>query len=150
MDSNMRTVIVTCIAIWFATCGGSLAQTSQDAQFVVIGNGVGDQELTKAKLRTIFRGEQQYWADNRRILLVLPSSKFSQVESIMNHIYNQRATSVHKFWLSLVFQGRAQAPVFVDDPQEVVDYVGKNKGAIGVIINGSVSVPNAYIIRVSQ
>lgn len=119
-------------------------------QFVVFGNGIGVEELTKARLRTIFRGEQQYWADNMRILLVLPSSKFSQADDIMKYIYDQRATAVHKYWLSLVFQGRAQAPIFVDDAQDVIDYVVKNKGAIGVLIKASVAIPDSKVIRVLE
>jgi len=146
----MRSTLVICIAVWLATCGGSIAQQSQEMEFVVIGNSVGVEELTKARLRTIFRGEQQYWADNTRILIVLPSAKFSQADDIMRYIYDQRATVVHKYWLSLVFQGRAQAPVFVDDPQEVIEYVVKNKGAIGVFIKASATIPNSRVIRVLE
>lgn len=125
-----------------------MAQSSQGDQFVVIGNNTGLQDLTKARLRIIFRGEQQYWSDNGRILIVLPSAKHSQANEIMRYIYDQRATAVHKYWLSLVFQGRAQAPVFVDNSQDIVEYVSKNKGAIGVLINASETIPNSLVIRV--
>ena len=40
---------------------------------------------------------------------------------------------MQKYWLSLVFQGRTSPPVFLDSDAEIIAYVLKTPGAIGVI-----------------
>ena len=43
------------------------------------------------------------------------------------------AFDYQKHWLSLVFQGRANAPVFVKDEKEVIEYIQQHEGAIGLL-----------------
>jgi hypothetical protein len=43
---------------------------------------------------------------------------------------------LNKFWLALVFQGKAKAPVFYGSSTDVENYVAQNPGAIGVVEAG--------------
>jgi ABC-type phosphate transport system substrate-binding protein len=43
---------------------------------------------------------------------------------------------LNKFWLALVFQGKAKAPVFYGSSTDVENYVTQNPGAIGVVEAG--------------
>ena len=40
-----------------------------------------------------------------------------------------------RFWLSLVFQGRANPPIYLDNNQKIIEYINENEGAIAVIID---------------
>ena len=48
-------------------------------------------------------------------------------------IYNMSSDELKKFWLALVFEGKADAPVFFNTVSEVESFVAENPGAIGVI-----------------
>jgi len=43
------------------------------------------------------------------------------------------AFEFQKHWLSIVFQGRANAPVFLNSEEEVLAYIRGHKGAIGLL-----------------
>jgi hypothetical protein len=58
--------------------------------------------------------------------------------------------AMQRYWLGLVFQGRASAPVFVDSAAEVLSYVQEHPGAIGMVPMGSKGVPDAMLIKVVQ
>ena len=69
------------------------------------------------------------------MIIVLPSSKHTNAEKISEYIYSKSFYGVKKFWLSIVFQGRFSAPHFMDSDEEIVEFVSKNKGAIGLVSN---------------
>jgi hypothetical protein len=50
-------------------------------------------------------------------------------------VFGKDMKYVKKYWLNLVFQGRANAPVYLDSNEEILNYVKKHPGAIGVLIN---------------
>ncbi|MGH2563912.1 MAG: hypothetical protein ACRDE5_05335, partial [Ginsengibacter sp.] len=48
-------------------------------------------------------------------------------------IYDMNGDELNKFWLALVFQGKAQAPKFFNSENELADFVAQNPGAIGIL-----------------
>ena len=48
-------------------------------------------------------------------------------------IYSMSGDELNKFWLALVFQGKAQAPSFFNSKNELETFVVQNPGAIGVV-----------------
>jgi hypothetical protein len=64
-------------------------------------------------------------------------------------VYRKSVKDVQKFWLSIVFQGRAKSPVFFETELEMLEYVKKTPGAIGVLLNSSkLSIPSQFQIKV--
>ena len=59
-------------------------------------------------------------------------------------------SAVQKFWLSLVFQGRANPPVFLDDDSDIINYVRKTPGALGVVSTNAQNIPKELLITVSR
>jgi ABC-type phosphate transport system substrate-binding protein len=121
------------------------SQTFSD--YKVIGNKTGETELTQLQVKSYFKGKYTLWGNNRSVKVVLHSSESSQASKLAKLIFNTSHSGVKKYWLSLVFQGRANPPVYCDSDSEVLEYVKKTPGAIG-IIQSETSCPSQYVIQI--
>jgi len=79
------------------------------------------------------------------VVVVLPAPKSPSASRVADMIYGKSVTGMQKFWLSVVFQGRSNPPVFTDTDGDMVDYVRKTPGAIGVM---SSDVPGTTGLRI--
>ncbi|MBU6158286.1 MAG: hypothetical protein KGP35_04555 [Bacteroidetes bacterium] len=124
-------------------------QTPVAQDFVVIGNDIGIKSVSSSGLTSIFRGKYSSWSNSQSAIIVLPSKKNPSAGLVALFLYKTSITGMQKFWLSQVFQGRSNAPSFLDSDEEIIDYVEKNPGAIGIIRKASVSSklnPNRIIL----
>lgn len=104
---------------------------------VPIGNDIGTESLTDKKLKSIFLGNKSLWNNGNNVIVVLPSSNSSSFESLAEWALGLSGFEYQKHWLSLVFQGRINAPVFLKDEAEVIEYVANHPGAIGIIYSST-------------
>lgn len=117
--------------------------------FVLIGNATGIADVDSSTVRSIFRGERSQWPSNRPVTIILPSSRSEFAESLARLIFRSSSSGMQRFWLALVFQGRAAPPVFLESAQDMVAYVRRTPGAIAIVPAGSVdSPPRELVIRV--
>ena len=117
---------------------------------IVIGNKVGFESTTMKEVKQIFRGKYTSWRNNEQVTIVLPSSKSESAVGIALAIYGTSVSSMQRYWLSLVFQGRFSAPIFLETDQEIITYIKKTPGAIGVISSDAVGVPKNLIINIAN
>lgn len=103
----------------------------------VVGNSLGTASLTKNQVSSIFKGMKSRWKNDEEVILVMPSSKHSGCEIMAATVFGKDMKYVKKYWLTLVFQGRSNPPVFLDSNEEILNYVKKHAGAIGILINSS-------------
>ena len=122
-----------------------LAQT--DEKLHIIGNKTGLTELTLKEARDIFKGKMAFWKNKEEVIIVLPSPKSDDASGVANEIFQTSVTGMQKHWLALVFQGRANPPVFVQSTKEAIDYVNKNPGAIAALYCKSSEVPSSIMIK---
>ena len=104
-------------------------------QVTIVGNAIGVESLTKAQVSSIFKGMKSRWKNDEDVTVVLLSSRHPGCEVMAATIFGKDMKYVKKFWLNLVFQGRANPPVYLDSNEEVLNYVKKHPGAIGVLID---------------
>ena len=127
----------------------SVKATAQELDFSsdyqIIANESGLTEMNIADLRKRFKGKYYSWETKIDVIIVLPSSKHKNAEEISRIIYDKSFYGVKKFWLSLVFQGRFNAPNFFDSDEEIIDFISKNKGALG-FVSKKVSVSEKFVI----
>jgi len=114
---------------------GSAQEADFTNNYQIIANGTDLTEMTFQDLIKYYRGKFNSWDSKVDVIIVLPSSKHTNAEKISEHIYSKSFYGVKKFWLSIVFQGRFSAPHFMDSDEEIVEFVSKNKGAIGLVSN---------------
>lgn len=120
----------------------------QPPELVVLANNTGLAELDSAGLRAVFRGERSQWPSERRVTVVLPSSRAEFAGTISRMLFRSSPGGMQRFWLALVFQGRAAPPIFVDSVDEMVSYVRRTPGAIALVPRDSVSTAGPLLVRV--
>ena len=122
-----------------------LGQDTELWDLVVVGNDIGTERLTEKELRDHMNAKRNFWKNGRAVVVVLPAPKSPSASKVAEVIYGKSVTGMQKFWLSVVFQGRSNPPVFTDTDGEMVDYVRKTPGAIGVM---SSDVPGTLGLRI--
>jgi len=120
-----RLILLTTLFCW------ALWGLAQDA--VPIANDIGRLTWTTDEIKSVMIGERSTWDNDVAVTIVLPASDSKSFEKTAGWAFETDGFEYQKHWLSLVFQGRTNPPVFVKDEEEVVRYVQANRGAIGVL-----------------
>jgi ABC-type phosphate transport system substrate-binding protein len=107
---------------------------SQDASLTVISNKKGaPSTLTFSELRSIFMGEQQRWRGGTKITIALMKTTTPAGKNTSLKVYGMSGNELNKFWLAMVFQGKAGSPNFFSSASELENFVAQNPGAIGIL-----------------
>jgi hypothetical protein len=107
---------------------------AQDVNLAIIGTGKGvPSEMKMAQLKSTMRGEKLRWPDGSKVSIALLKTSTPIGTNTSKKIYNMSAIELNKYWLALVFQGKADAPSFFNSEEELEEYVSQTAGAIGVV-----------------
>lgn len=90
-------------------------------------------EMNQTELKSILLGEKQRWKNGKKIEIALMKTNTAAGKYVCETIYDMSADELKKYWLALVFQGKADAPSFFNNVGELQDFVAENPGAIGII-----------------
>ena len=142
----MRYRILTFLLVAITFCGNAQSDWSN---VKVLGNSVDFEKVNKADLKQIFLGKVSNWSNKVNAIIVLPSTKYSGADELTKTVLEKSHNLTRRFWLSLVFQGRANPPIYLDNNQKIIEYVSQNTGSIAVIINykGEDKLINELIIE---
>jgi hypothetical protein len=124
------------------------AQQLKGEDFYIIGNSVDIKSASLKYAQSVFRGKYSTWNNRQTVIIVLPSKKNENCQRVASYLYETSITGMQKYWLSLVFQGRSNPPVFLDTDAEIITYVQQNQGAIGIISRSSIDPKSALIINI--
>jgi len=112
----------------------SISARAQNQMLTVISNDKGaPTELKLSDLRSIFLGERQRWRNGSKISIALMKTSTPAGMFTCRKIYDMSSDDLKKFWLALVFEGKADAPAFFNTTSELESFVAENPGAIGII-----------------
>jgi ABC-type phosphate transport system substrate-binding protein len=115
----------------------SSATSADEPNIMVIANEKGaPSTLTMKELKSIFQGEKQRWNDGTKISIAFMKSSTPVGSATSKKVLKMSGDQLNKFWLALVFQGKAKAPFFYGSASEVESFVSQNAGAIGVVEAG--------------
>jgi ABC-type phosphate transport system substrate-binding protein len=112
----------------------SVTAKAQEATLVVVGNATGvPVDIKLAELKSILMGEKQRWKNGNRIIIALMKTNTLIGKNTSSRIYDMTGDQLNKYWLALVFQGKAQAPTFFNSTSELESFVAQTPGAIGIV-----------------
>lgn len=100
---------------------------------IVIGNVEGVQRLDPSEVRRIVRGEQSLWRNGIAVTVVLPSPRSPFIEAVSTGVFGLSKAAMQRYWLGLVFQGRAAPPVQLETAEEMIAFVRRTPGAIAIV-----------------
>jgi ABC-type phosphate transport system substrate-binding protein len=144
----MKKILYILLLLMF-TKGTLYGQTSSMQGLLLIGNKTGLESVSRKQLQGIFRGSQSIWNTNEDVIVVMPSNKADFADDFAS-VLQTTQTALHKYWLGLVFQGRADPPVFLNSSEEILEYVKRNQGAIGMVKMSEKAVPKGMLIAISN
>ena len=109
---------------------------AQEDELTIVGNreSVPD-ELNMRQLKSVLRGEMLKWSDGVSIKIALMKTSTPVGTSTCKKVYGMSGNELNKYFLALVFQGKAKAPTFFNSIAELESYVAQTPGAIGVSQN---------------
>ena len=111
-----------------------LAAGAQHVALTVISNPKGaPTELKEPELKAVLKGERQRWRSGYKIVIALMKTNTDVGRYTSEKVYAMTADELKKYWLALVFQGKAEAPVFFNTTSELETFVAENPGAIGIV-----------------
>lgn len=156
----MRVLILRCCLLlvagaafvtpWRLLTAQTVAAATVPFDFVVVANGSGLSEVTVPELRRIFRGEQSLWSTKQPVSVVLPSARAEFADLFARQTLGMTRAGMQRYWLAIVFQGRANPPVLQDSAADVLAYVQRTPGAIGLVPAATPGIPRALVIRVRE
>ena len=112
----------------------SVIAKSQESTLVAIGNSSGVPEGMKlTELKSVLMGEKQRWKNGDKVIIALMKTNTVIGKTTSSRIYDMTGDELNKFWLALVFQGKAQAPNFFNSESDLENFVAQNPGAIGIL-----------------
>ncbi len=112
----------------------SVTVKAQEATLVVVGNATGvPVDIKLAELKSILMGEKQRWKNGNRIIIALMKTNTLIGKNTSSRIYDMTGDQLNKYWLALVFQGKAQAPTFFNSTSDLESFVAQTPGAIGIV-----------------
>lgn len=108
--------------------------TAQDVPITVIANGKGAPvEMKMNQLKSVLKGEKQRWPDGTKVVIALMKTNTPIGSNTSKKIFNMSGDELNKYWLALVFQGKADAPNFFNSESELEAFVSQTQGSIGVV-----------------
>ncbi len=114
------------------------------ADVIIISNKKGPPDsLTASEIREIIHGKMKKWDNGQKILFVTMVRSDVHKEFIRKFT-RKSAAEFKNYWKKMLFTGRGIPPKSFKSEKQVIEYVAKNKGAIGYIS----SVPGTDEIKI--
>ena len=140
---NSKLLLLACIMFF------CINANSQQQTLMAVGNVKGAPEnMTFAELQSVLKGEKQRWKNGDRVLIALMKTTTPLGKKISAKVFEMTGDELNKFWLALVFQGKAQAPKFFNSLDELEIFIAQNPGAIG-IVDKPIADPETKFIMVA-
>jgi len=120
---------------------------AMEALVVIVHPDSGLTQLTKAEATDIFMGRERRLPNG---LLALPVEQVAPAgirSEFYKELVNLALPQVRAYWATLYFSGKAQPPRQTDGPEETLEVVGSNRGAIGFVEESKVDRRVRVVLR---
>ena len=115
-----------------------------------IGNHTDKSIYTETEMKDIFKAKYNFWQNKLPVIICLPQSQSAEAKEICEKIYGKSVDEVKKFWLSQVFQGRSRSPHFFNSPEEMIGFINKTPGSIGILkADPAMHINPSFILQVN-
>jgi len=129
---------VAALGVW-QLAGPVPARASQERALVVVVNRANPvDELSEAEVARVFLGKRSFWPNGELIkpcdLIDSGMDERNSARGVFARRYLHKELLILKnYWIKMIFSGKAQPPVSLNNPQAVVHFVRDNPGGIGYL-----------------
>ena len=129
----MKSIIVLLVSSLLTAAVPSLAADFQ----VVIHSERPEASISKVDLSRIFLKKTTRWAEGTQIAPIDQEKGYSVRETFLSEIHDHDENAYAKYWVKLIFSGRAQPPEIVSGDEAVLNAVRADPAAIGYVSTGT-------------
>jgi len=113
---------------------GAAPVDQQQTKLIVIGHAeTTPDEISWEELVKVMKGQRPRWADGAKARIALMKPKTSVGALTAKKVYNMSTQELSKYWVAMVFEGKTSPPEFFSDEADLIKFVNKTEGAIGII-----------------
>jgi len=118
-----------------------------EALVVIVHPDSGLAQLTKAQATDIFMGRQRRLPNGQLALPVEQVAPGETRSEFYKQLVNLALPQVRAYWATLYFSGKAQPPRQTESPEETLEVVAANRGAIGFVEESKVDHRVRVVLR---
>jgi hypothetical protein len=137
------------VALVLGAAVGAQRASAQTVPVAIVVHPATDVDnLTFAELRSIFRGERQFWPDGRRVTLLMRAPAAAERELVLQRIYQMDEAQFREYWIGKMFRAEVAAgPKLVYSSDMARDLVTVIPGAITFVPASEVS-SESRVVRI--
>ena len=118
----------------------------EETSFVVIVNSDNPvSSLTRSQVSKIFLKKVIQWDSGGKIALI---EQGEVKEDFSEKIHNKDKAAIDNYWTQMIFSGRRVPPNQVNTDIEVIEFIEKNRNAIGYVSKNA-ALENVKILKVN-
>lgn len=129
-----RLFFLQTIALLFIAC-----HVHASADGVVIVNPANSASLSKSDVQNIYLAKAKAFPSGVSVSPVNLSENNTKRSEFENAVCDKSGAQMKSYWAKLLFTGKAIPIKQLDGDQEVIDFVSKNRDAIGYVASASVT-----------
>ena len=131
--TKLRSAVLALLA-WFALLPGfSSAQGVDRSLRVVVNKENTISSLTTDDLTRIFLGKKTLWDSGTRIVPTMPEEESPTGELFLSGTLRKSVGQFRAYWKRLLFSGGGAVPKVFRNHDQLLDFVARQPGAIGVV-----------------
>ena len=122
---------------------------AQSEFYVIVNRSNAIASVPREELSDVFMKRVRSWPDRSDILPVDQPVRSRVRDAFSRYVHGKSVAFVTRYWQRLIFSGRAIPPPEVSSDAAVVEFVTKNRGAIGYISDPSRVTDAVKVIEVA-
>ncbi len=126
----MKSRILVFATIWFAFASAGAAPA---ARHVIVHPESGVSQLSPADMESIYLGKKTLWESGKKIMPVLLNEDNPTTKAFIETVLNKTIDQYRSYWKRRLFSGGGAVPRSFSSSSELIDFVAKTPGAIGVV-----------------
>lgn len=116
---------------------------------IIAHSGVQLYGLESKQFERIIFAEESSWPDGKKVHIGLMKTSQELGSKVADQVFEMSTREFDKYWLALVFEGRGQAPEFFTSEADLVRYVSRQEGAVG-IVSKTVDLSGVQVIELQN
>ncbi|MFC1585862.1 substrate-binding domain-containing protein [Fibrobacterota bacterium] len=132
----MKIKLTAAFIIFFSAVYG----WAEDGKIIVIVNKEGPEaRASKSLIKKIYSGKIQSWEDGNLIKACDQKLHKSAAQAFLSGYLDKSVEEYQALWMEKMLSGDASPPKSMEGDEEVIEFVSRNKGAIGYINEGALT-----------